>query len=217
MEEQIAKNIKDTSIRTWIVPHFSTTQATDRVVGSIVLMSTMKNYFDYTCCLLCNLTDVTLLGTLEDWQNIRKKAERLTEFEIENQTTLKEWTKMLLPVLDKFIETKQGNIDKIWWNSITNYYYGGSGPKYISGWITVFTVFSCDGKWLATNREEGSWFRLDTKYIADGMFTVPITIDDNGTKYNTQMFAGHFVCDINTNKNGSDIQPRLDWGLFLLK
>jgi hypothetical protein len=60
MEEQIAENIKDPKIRykmetvrffyidllsrSWIVPNFSTTTPSDRVVGSVVLMATLQKY-----------------------------------------------------------------------------------------------------------------------------------------------------------------------------
>jgi len=81
-EEQIAKNIKDPSVRKWVVPDFSTTTPTERVVGSVVLMTAMKTYFDYEISAGCDLPSVSILGTPEDWKEIRFRAERFKEFDL---------------------------------------------------------------------------------------------------------------------------------------
>ncbi len=40
---------------------------------------------------------------------------------------MKKWSNMLLPVLDQFVATSEGRVDKAWWNQIANYVGGGSG------------------------------------------------------------------------------------------
>ena len=75
----------DPSVRDWVVPDFSTTNPVDRVVGSIALMAAMKSYFDYKICLECSLPSITLLGTVDDWKQIRHRAERLVEFDAGNE------------------------------------------------------------------------------------------------------------------------------------
>lgn len=45
MTKQIADNLKDDSVRDWILPSFTTTTNNDRVVCSIVMMAAMQNYF----------------------------------------------------------------------------------------------------------------------------------------------------------------------------
>ncbi|KAN0019001.1 hypothetical protein ACTFIU_002203 [Dictyostelium citrinum] len=48
MSNEIQSNIKDPSIRNWIIPNFTTTTESDKVVFSMALMSTtMKKYFNY--------------------------------------------------------------------------------------------------------------------------------------------------------------------------
>lgn len=76
------KNIKDPSVADWVIPTFSTTTPTDRIVSSVSLMATLQNFFDYKFMLLCGIPNVTLLGTPADWQQLRTKIDRLLEFAI---------------------------------------------------------------------------------------------------------------------------------------
>jgi hypothetical protein len=46
---------------------------------------------------------------------------------------MKQWSKLLLPILDKFVDSAKGKVDKEWWNRIAHYEGGGSGPSYLSG------------------------------------------------------------------------------------
>lgn len=69
-----------TDVKEWMEPNFSTTTTLSRTVGSLCLMSSMQQYFSYKCCLYCGLPSVTLHGTLQDWEAVRTKAERLKQF-----------------------------------------------------------------------------------------------------------------------------------------
>ncbi|KAL0479116.1 hypothetical protein AKO1_007970 [Acrasis kona] len=215
LQIEIAKNIKDPSIANWIVPSFSTTTNTDKVVGSIVLMSTTKKYFDYKIHLRCNLPGVTLLGNEQDWVNLRSKANRLLEFDLNGE--LKKWSDLLFPVLDKLVEARKGNPDKEWWNRIANKKGGGSGPRYLSGWITTFCVFDNDGNWRGDKKIGGTsseWPIINMNDIQRGFVTVPITVNDNGTEYKTEMYAGHMTSKILDDE--VSIEPSLGWALFTL-
>ncbi|KAJ7866505.1 hypothetical protein B0H13DRAFT_2352524 [Mycena leptocephala] len=44
----LAKVIIDPTLREWVMPDFSTTTLNDKTVGAIVMMSTLKAYFEYT-------------------------------------------------------------------------------------------------------------------------------------------------------------------------
>jgi hypothetical protein len=63
MAQMIADNIKDPSFREWILPQFTTTTKTGQAVASIILMSTLQQYFGYGLLMLCSLPSVTLLGS----------------------------------------------------------------------------------------------------------------------------------------------------------
>lgn len=106
-------------VRNWLEPNFSTTTLDDKTIGRVVLMSAMKKFFDYTEMMcVCGIPNVTLEGTLEDWRDIRVRTEKLFEYGLE------EWGNKLLHIIDKFIESYQGNVDKEFWGSIITYNRG---------------------------------------------------------------------------------------------
>ena len=73
VDEQIIKNIKDPTIAEWILPKFTTTTENDRIVASVTMMATLLEYFDYKKTLLCGLSSITLLGSIDDWKSLHKK------------------------------------------------------------------------------------------------------------------------------------------------
>ncbi|ARF08221.1 protein of unknown function DUF4419 [Catovirus CTV1] len=219
MADKISENIKDPQIHNWITPKFSTTTPVDVMAASVCLMATFKTFFEYKVSFECNLPGVTLLGVPEDWIDIRMRANKLLEFDLENKL-MTNWTNLLFPILDKFIETanfiakdEKDKIDKNWWNRIVKYYSGGSGPSYISGWITAFSVFNTEGVYQAIDFDNGKeWPKIDTADIPHGYAYAPVKINDNGTKYLAKLIAGHmFIEQIDNNT----IAPRVDWAIFV--
>ncbi|KAK7022493.1 hypothetical protein R3P38DRAFT_2961149 [Favolaschia claudopus] len=148
MSDLIEKNVLDPSLRSWAIPNFSTTTPTDKAVGAMVLMATLRAYFEYvydaTCC---GIPRVTLLGTRNDWKDILGRAEKLKEYGIETTA----WYHLLVPVLSRFVDAfddpnGQRNID--FWKQVAHWEPQGSGPDYYSGWITAFCAFSDKGAWV---------------------------------------------------------------------
>ncbi|KAM9980145.1 hypothetical protein ACTFIZ_006392 [Dictyostelium cf. discoideum] len=225
MTEEIEKNIKDPSIREWVNKPFSTTTPNDTMAASIALMATVKSYFEYKMCLMCGLPEVTLEGTLDDWIDLKNRIEKLKEFDFKGNkdgSVMKDWSEMLSPIIDKIIDSVNGKPDIEWWNRIANQEGAGSGPRYISGWITAFCVFNNDGKWMGKNKvrcEFGGkklntdWIFVDTNEIPKGFLFVPVKIDDNGTEYNTEFFAGHMA--VSTLDKSKTIKPNIDWCILL--
>ena len=214
VDEQIVKNIKDPSIADWLIPKFTTTTENDRIVASISMMATLQSYFEYELILLCGLPSITLLGSVDDWKLLRGKVDRLLEFDTKDGL-MKKWLELLTVVLDEFVETKRGVDNMEFWDRICHYEGGGSGPTYLSGWITTFAVFDKDGKWQGDTREvqhfgeiiKTDWPAIDTQDVPSGATAVPVLIDDNGTEYEGHMIAGHLAYDgIDTT-----VQPRADW------
>ncbi|GAM17329.1 hypothetical protein SAMD00019534_005040 [Acytostelium subglobosum LB1] len=222
--DQIALNIKDASLRDWVVPGFTTTTDTDRVVGACTLMSTMKKYFNFECELECGLPKVTMLGTVDDWRQVRQRAERFAEFDTKRKYMAK-WLEMLLPVLDNMIMSVEGNPDIKWWNKIVHYADGGSGTSFLSGWITTFISFQSDGKWLGDNKSyyddeddecikvKTEWPAIDIDNIPRGFSTCPVKIIDPEHQYDSDIYAGHIISKF-TDDN-TTITPSLDWFLIL--
>jgi hypothetical protein len=219
MTEQIAKNIKDPTVREWVIPEFTTTTPNEKLVGAIVLMAAMKKYFNYKMCLMCNLPSVTLLGEVDDWKNIRERADRLAQYDTEKRY-MAQWSEMLLPILDEFVSAAQGKPDVEFWNKIAHQEGGGSGPRYLSGWITAFCIFSQDGVWMGDRKTaksrrselQAEWLIINTNDIPIGYVTCPVTVDDNGKIYKTDLFAGHMH---GVKKDENTIAPAVGWSLFV--
>jgi hypothetical protein len=216
MSDEIVKNIKNPLVTAWLMPEFSTTTKTDRVTAAVTVMATMKEYFSFKFCLRCGLPSVELLGTVEDWEKLLDKTQRLREFDVDGN--MKKWQAMLEPIIAEMIETKKGKDNMDWWQKIAHYKGGGSGPTYISGWITAFAVFTEKGRWqgdmkqlsLYHGGETVEYCLIDTNDLPPTVVTCPLTVDDNGTEYKCKLFAGQFCF---TSKTGIDIRPRNDWCL----
>ena len=83
--------------------NFTTTNPITLATSQMSIMSAMKNYYAYKAIMhLCGISSITLEGSLEDWQKIKKKF----EFFSKEEFGLNSWIKHLIPIIDKIIETK---------------------------------------------------------------------------------------------------------------
>jgi len=147
MTDEIQKNVVDPSLREWIMPEFSTTTTNDTTVCSMVMMATLKEYFSYKFMLMCGIPRVRLEGEKRDWENILERLEKLKEYGLQSIA----WYHLLVPIVSRFVKAfdepnGMENVD--FWQRVAHYHGGGSGPTWLSGWITAFCVFDAQGKWL---------------------------------------------------------------------
>ena len=138
--EQIKQNVGESMINL-ISPSFSTTTPTIQVSSQIAIMSCFKNYFKYIRFYGgCGFPYINLQGTLNDYEQLKKKVEKLMGYDIDD------WIKELIIIVDKIIETKKGKIDTDFWkNMIINKETiepRGSGEltkvENIDGWLLNF-------------------------------------------------------------------------------
>jgi hypothetical protein len=237
MVDKMKEFLNDERLVEWMLPAFTTTTDHDKVVFSVIAMGALQNYFDYSMCLMCALPEVTLLGTVEDWKNIRARVEKLLEFDLDSlekvstktisdvkdkgdRSFMTKWRNMLIPVLDKFIETAEGKPDYSWWNQIAHIKSRGSGPTYFSGWAGVFNVFTERGHWIGDSRkceydkEEQRWPVFDTNSIAPTYVSCPVKVNNNGDEFKARMYAGIMCADV---VEDITVIPRLDWIMYRMK
>ncbi|GAP91508.1 putative duf4419 domain-containing protein [Rosellinia necatrix] len=195
MAKEIEKNVLDPELRDWIMPDFTTTTQTDTITAAVLMMGSMQKYFGYKMSLLCGIPSVTLLGEKGDWVDIRQRLARLPQFGKEAET----FSRLLVPVLDFFVRTFDGGDDPEvveFWSKIADSKNNGSGPTYLSGWITAFCFWDAGGKSMYSSPATGcemngtQYHKLDTDDIPDGYVSVPVTLDDNGQIIKTRMVAG---------------------------
>ncbi|KAH7094535.1 hypothetical protein FB567DRAFT_510416 [Paraphoma chrysanthemicola] len=151
----IQENVKDPNLRDWIMPTFSTTTVDDRTTAAVLMMGSLQAYFSYTCMLMCGIPSVTLLGERADYEDILHRLDKLEELGSEPT----DWAALLRPVLRRFIQSFDINATaeveqdvKDFWSRIAHV-SGGSGPSYISGWLTAFCFWRNDGKCMYKKRE----------------------------------------------------------------
>ena len=202
MGRLLEKNVVDRELREWIVPNFTTTTGEDTIVASVLMMSTLQKYFSYYCCISCGIPSMRLLGTEGDWENMLLRLEKLKTYGVEPT----KWYGLLKPVLSMFVQTfKSPDSEEVldFWQKIAHEYNMGSGPTYLSGWITAFCFWDADGKMLyqekslkENSRSKDNSFNteifhtIDVDKVPAGYASVPVKVDDNGYVFDATMIAG---------------------------
>ena len=140
--EKIGKNVGQETIDN-LECNFSTTTQVAQVTSQVSIMSGMKQYFVYKALMAgCGISNITLEGSLQDWEKIKSKCEFLS-------TKGLEWyTKHLIPIINNIIETKKyyttkGELNteliEFWKRMIR---LKGKGdlydPHMVNGWIVKF-------------------------------------------------------------------------------
>ncbi len=120
MRVEIGKNVKN-EVAELLTPTFSTTTNIASLLSCATMMSTFKKYFDYDYFMtMCGIRNVHFMGTLEDWKVLRQKTEEFKSFTIPSEygDGFDTYVDGLLPILDQFIKTYQGNVDEEFWNTV---------------------------------------------------------------------------------------------------
>ncbi|GAQ90139.1 hypothetical protein KFL_006050020 [Klebsormidium nitens] len=145
-----------------LVNDFSTTDDISKTASQVVLMDTMKHYFEYILDITCGIPAVKLQGSLEDWHRLLAKARALRALEI----GLDRWLDDLEPVLEKLIDTYSGNVDQDWWSRVLTgrESYGSGGPRrYYDGWFSAFFPYTAEGdptdfeRGMAAGKYQAGW------------------------------------------------------------
>jgi len=225
MEKQIRSNVTP-GITEWLAPNFSTTTYRDRVASNVVLMGALKEYFACRMMCCCGFPQITLEGMAEDWNLLIEKAKYLYTFGID---ALSKWADLLIPVLTKFEQAYNGQIDEEFWQRACTYRSKGSGgQKDFRGWFLVFSPFDEDGKYLLNPKDEVDSTHLYGEVadddIMDCMIHAPITIEGHtsecgkyanfaGKRYECTLFAGMMMSEYDEQSN--TLRPTVDWGVII--
>lgn len=239
MTRQIEENVIDKELRTWMMPSFTTTTESDTVVAAILMMGAMQSYFEYGMCLMCGIPSVTLLGVREDWVTLVGKLDKLHRLGDEPAR----FAQLLRPILNHFVASFDESPEAIdFWSKCADRESMGSGPDYLSGWISVFCFWSqYDGKMMYREtihpRDRPEFQSRDTEMGLDDALSrrvnintvpaafasVPVSVDDNGVQYETMMVAGLIGIQATSSATRSDlcekaeidsIQPLSGWWMY---
>ena len=228
----IEKNINDPELRTWIMPQFTTTTDTDRVVAAILMMGSMQKYFSYTSRSMCGIPSVTLLGERSDWASLLAKIEKIPQLGSEPE----KFANLLKPVLERFVRAYDTPKDpeSIDFFSRIVHESRGSGAHVVCGWLSAFMFWNEKGKPLYlepeppvsfrpfARRQAGAeldgvlYHRVDFGKIPSGFASVPVKLDDKAGETHkihfTKMLAGSI--GIQASSSGMRLEEPDEYGTY---
>ncbi len=232
MVSKLGQVVTDPGFQQWILPKFSTTEASDTVVCSVVMMSTLQHYVRYKLRTRCGIPAVTLLGEKSDWETILTRIAKLSSFGMETGG----WSELLRTVISYFIkafENPNSIENKLFWQKIARQTNNMSGVDYLDGWITAFCFWDEQGGRLhGRPGYQGlrigaiEFYQVEIDEIPPGFATVPVKIDDNGQVYMARMIAGsmatrgyvnHRNFSAERRGNYNTLQPEVGWCVFKSK
>ena len=239
----IQQNVLDPQLQEWIMPNFTTTTAKDKSVAAVVMMATMKHYFEYVMLCGCGFPSVTLLGEKSDWEVILQKVERLPKFGEEPT----EWAKLLTAVVKSMISTfdaPDSEATKEFWLRVCHEVGvdGSLNYKTMSGWLTAFCYWDEEGNRIndltpppPAHEKISEWVTslvrrkqlildgvkfpiIRPKDIPASVVTAPVTVIDFGSRlqYETTVVAGLLGMSISqsTSVNGDVVKPQSGWWML---
>lgn len=77
--QKIEENINVPEYVQQMIPDFSTTSVTHRIVSQITLMSSVQEFFEYLSRGLCGIPFIEMKGTEKDWIDLGLKIKKLRE------------------------------------------------------------------------------------------------------------------------------------------
>ncbi len=154
---------------------FSTTTPLTQAVTNLAVMDCFQSFFKYMIRLGCGLPQVTLEGTIEDWQALTKKAKALIEY-----LEMDFWLPYLLPVLQEFEHFFTTGVNLKFWDCIyksmpaigSGLYWDDNVHQYHAGWILNFFPYTIQGSAFSYNWAAENQSPEEKKNPSSGMKTL---------------------------------------------
>lgn len=172
-----------------LLADFSTTGPDEKVASEIVMLEAFAPYFAYVMVCICGIPDITLEGTVEDWRQLKAKAECLRGYGLDW------WLDELMPLCDHFVFAAEGHVDVGHWQDIYKL-QDAYGYQRINGWIGKFIPY-VEGEFGAINRKNplllprqpsGDWIAQQKREEMECSGRVP-TKKELKKKYDAQKFV----------------------------
>jgi hypothetical protein len=223
------KNVIGADSHGLIVSSFSTTGPVEKAASEVVLMDAVQSYFEYELHTMCGIPQVTLEGTVADWEQVHERAGRLTQYGLEW------WTADLLHITSEFVNAARGRPDRSFWQALYKQ-VGGSGGPYTQGWLVRLLPYlkTCEFKytvpgdprtgyltpWETTLRNPVLGRPFTDRYPFRGITSdrlpssasqVPFVWDYLGKDHDYQFVAG--VLAVSQDPDSRAIRPRVGWAV----
>lgn len=199
-----------------VTGNFSTTSPIEKAAFQITLMDAMKSYFTYSVTSLCGIPEITLEGTVRDWEKVEAKTRELAQYDLEW------WTSELMPILREFTTAAAGKPDSDFWQSMYKWEHKGSGDAYITGWILKFFPYKdYDGKMVQFvgaqrpypgKKDIGYDLSATTKEFTSGLSRADFIWNYYGTFYKMEFVAGFVGFQQDTKTLA--LRPEISWAVI---
>ena len=211
------KNIVGENTISYLESNFTTTNPVTLTTSQVSIMSAMKQYFIYKVIMcVCGISAITLEGSLEDWEKIKKKLEFFSKEEFH----LNWWTSHLIPIIDKIIETKKyynenkdiNNELRDFWKDIIRVKRNGIyKPTVIDGWIVKF-IPNLSGREPYINES------LNDSDIPDQIISCPLKLifidgNNNEIEYDCSLASGFY--GMITDKQTYSVKPVIGYSIVV--
>jgi hypothetical protein len=220
---QFTKQIKQHTIGdvyNLITAPFSTTGEVEKAAFEITLMDAMKAYFKYEMRIICGIPRITLEGTVEDWQSVLSRTKKLGKYQLDW------WIDSLIPILEEFVKTRQGNVNLSFWNNIYIYHVPEKWdmpcpppPKpYVNGWIiNFFPILPGGFKNIYLEEYKNEEHGLEIDEFPTGISRTEFFWNDlvRNEKYDMEFLAG-FI-GISQDKATKALRPEIGWAVREVK
>ncbi|MFZ5442824.1 MAG: DUF4419 domain-containing protein [Myxococcota bacterium] len=152
------------------------TTSTDDVVTafSIAAMDCFSPYFDFELACICGIPRITLLGTVDDWLDVRDRFRVLAEYD------LRWWARVLEPVLAQFIAAAAGTVDREFWQAIYKP-KASYGRDHITGWLTrLFPYLEQDRRFSRNAFIHREWIHapVDPSRLPRGLSSAEVRLEE---------------------------------------
>ena len=201
------KTVLDKELIALMQQSFASTTRKSMTARNIAVMDSMSPYCDFELHTMCGIPNITLRGSTEEWNNVRKFANYLRKYGLDW------WIDELDKVLEHFVIAHSGitndNELQSWndnelpfWNEMVKK-SGGSGGPYYNGWISTFFPYS--GGDSPKPRKDFTT-RFTSGCVPSGISSVDIKWKYFSEEIPLKVHTGMMCCTIN--KQGS-LRPKL--------
>lgn len=214
--------------------NFSTTTPITRTASHVVMMDAFRQYFDYVMLCICGIPEITLLGTVEDWQSISDRVRTMAQYD------LNWWTDRLLPLCQEFVNTSAGKPSLDFWRCIYKP-QAVYGSELITGWLAdlfpyllnsvtgaatvrnpILAIDRCEPPNHSNSDSQETFidfywgenkYGIRPKSLPIGLSEVPVKfkIKHTGKEYSLELLAG-FIGVRQDDRQGT-LQPEIGWAV----
>jgi hypothetical protein len=151
----------------------------------------------------CGIPKLRFTGTVEDWEEILNRCERLPYY------GMKDWYEVLVPIVKEFINAVNNKFNPKFWREMYKLENSSGGP-FISGWIVKLYPYLVDDKENPYLYKECSSRRgLTTRDIPSGLSSIDFIWKYCGVSRKMRLVVGAF--GVHQDANTLSLSPAYGW------